>query len=206
MKRNFDIKAIKKMVKDFESEERIREEVIRLSREMIKESKQIIYALHRTSNQKNKTNKNEINKLLNDIESKKRQLLKIIKVLNPDTNISSTAFQEYGEAVCFNDFMNRKKIKTASQLGITSNEYIAALCDLTGELGRYCVIKSIRKDIKEVERAKSLIEDIMGLILEFDFRNGELRKKADAVKWNLKKAEEVLFDLSIGDGKFGGKK
>ena len=110
MKRNFDIKAIKKMVKDFESEERIREEVIRLSREMIKESKQIIYALHRTSNQKNKTNKNEINKLLNDIESKKRQLLKIIKVLNTDTNISSTAFQEYGEAVCFNDFMNRKKI------------------------------------------------------------------------------------------------
>ncbi|MBT7927970.1 hypothetical protein HN695_06565, partial [Candidatus Woesearchaeota archaeon] len=30
-----------------------------------------------------------------------------------------------------------------------------------------------------------------------DLRNGELRKKSDAIKWNLKKIEDILYDISM---------
>jgi hypothetical protein len=34
-------------------------------------------------------------------------------------------------------------------------------------------------------------------MLDFDFRSGELRKKSDAIKWNLKKIEDILYDLKL---------
>lgn len=189
--KNFETKQIKSMVRKFQRDEVIREKIIMISRDIIKESKQIIYNIHRMQ----RCERNDIQKIIRNIKIKKSKLDKLIKKYNLETGIANTAMQEYTEALCFYDFINHRKIKTASQLGVTIDDYIAGLCDLTGELGRYCVIKSIKKDISEVSRAKNLIEDIFGVILMFDFRNGELRKKSDSVKWNLKKAEEVLFEL-----------
>ena len=50
---------------------------------------------------------------------------------------------------------------------------------------------------KRAEKIKELVHDIYGEFLKLHLRNGELRKKSDAIKWNLKKLEEVMYDISM---------
>jgi hypothetical protein len=35
------------------------------------------------------------------------------------------------------------------------------------------------------------------LLAEFEFRNGNLRRKFDGVKWGVRRTEDLLYELSI---------
>ena len=61
------------------------------------------------------------------------------------------------------------------------------LCDLTGELGRKAVNEVIKKNFKQAEQIRELVDEIYGEFLKLNLRNSELRKKSDQIKWNLKK-------------------
>jgi len=165
-----------------------REDIIQLSREIINLSKQIIYAA-----QRNDMKDADIAK--NKIEEKVKQLRKINII--SDTNINSVAFQEYVEAISFYEFVKNKKIPTRAALGVSAEDYLSGICDLTGELVRKAVYDVIHKKFDEAEKIKELVHDIYGEFLKLHLRNGELRKKSDAIKWNLKKLEEVMYDIEM---------
>lgn len=165
-----------------------REEVIQLSREIITISKQIIYAAQRND-------LNEADKAIKLIKSKVNKLKKIN--INTDININSVALQEYVEAVAFYEFVKNKKIPTKASLGVSAEDYLIGLCDLTGELVRKAIYDVIHKRFDEAERIKELVHGIYGEFLKLHLRNGELRKKSDSIKWNLKKLEEVMYDISM---------
>ena len=155
-----------------------REEIIQTSREVINISKQIIYAAQR-----------------NDLSEADSAIKKINIAI--DANINSVAFQEYVEAIAFYEFVKNKKIPTRASLGVSAEEYLMGLCDLTGELVRKAVYDVIHKKFDEAARIKELVHDIYGEFLKLHLRNGELRKKSDSIKWNLKKLEEVMYDISM---------
>lgn len=165
-----------------------REEVIQLSREIITVSKQIIYAAQR----------NDLKEAEDSIRKIKDKVKKLKKInIITDTNIHSVAFQEYVEAIAFYEFVKNKKIPTKASLGVSAEDYLSGLCDLTGELGRKAIYDVIHKKFDEAERIKELVHDIYGEFLKLHLRNGELRKKSDSIKWNLKKLEEVMYDISM---------
>lgn len=60
---------------------------------------------------------------------------------------------------------------------------------VAGELMRYAVVKATARDVEEVKRCKAMVEAISGELIQFDFRNGPLRRKFDSVKYNLRKLE-----------------
>ena len=165
-----------------------REEIIQLSREIITISKQVIYAAQR----------NDLKEAERPIKTIKDKIKKLKKInINTDTNISSVAFQEYVEAAAFYEFVKNKKIPTKASLGVSAEDYLMGLCDLTGELVRKAIYDVIHKKFDEAERIKELVHDIYGEFLKLHLRNGELRKKSDSIKWNLKKLEEVMYDISM---------
>ena len=165
-----------------------REEVIETSRKIINISKQIIYAVQRNDMQ-------EASNILKNIKTKIKKLKKIKIPL--DTNINSVAFQEYVEAIAFYEFVKNKKVPTRAKLGVSAEDYLMGLCDLTGELVRKAIYDVIHKKFDEAETIKELVHDIYGEFLKLHLRNGELRKKSDSIKWNLKKLEEVMYDISM---------
>ena len=165
-----------------------REEVIQLSREIISISKQIIYAAQRNDMQEAKAS-------IKKIKDKVKKLKKIN--ITADTNINSVAFQEYVEAMAFYEFVKNNKIPTRISLGVSAENYLSGLCDLTGELVRKAIYDVIHKRFDEATNIKELVHDIYGEFLKLHLRNGELRKKADSIKWNLKKLEEVMYDISM---------
>jgi translin len=179
-----EFEAIRKELNEFEVK---REETISNSREVITLSKQIIYSVHR----------NELDaagKLLKNIKAK---INKLDAKKNYDTGISSVAFQEYVEAIVFFEVVKNGTFPSMKQLQVDVESYLSGLADLTGELGRKAVHDAIKKDFKSVLKVKEVVEDIYGEFLKFDLRNGELRKKSDAIKWNLNKLEDLVLALNL---------
>ena len=165
-----------------------REEVIQTSRHIINLSKQIIYAAQR----------NDLKEAEISIKKIKEKIKKLKKInINSDTNINSVAFQEYVEAISFYEFVKNKKIPARAALGVSAEDYLSGLCDLTGELVRKAIYDVIHKKFDEAARIKELVHDIYGEFLKLHLRNGELRKKSDSIKWNLKKLEEVMYDIEM---------
>ncbi|KUF98883.1 NAD(H) kinase 1 [Phytophthora nicotianae] len=52
-------------------------------------------------------------------------------------------------------------------------------------------VKATAREVDEVKRCKDMVEAISGELIQFDFRNGPLRRKFDSVKYNLRKLEET---------------
>lgn len=181
-----DFKKIREKLAKYDND---REELIKKARDILKLSKQLIYTIHRKSLKEAKI-------LLTNLKKEKQSLDKIAskgKKLFYEGSYSQ-AMQEYAEALAYYGFIKNKKIPAISSLKVSEEDYLMGICDLTGELTRKAVTIA-HKDPKEVEKIKNLVEELFGEFLKFDLRNSELRKKSDSIKWNLKKLEEVIYDI-----------
>ena len=165
-----------------------REEIINTSRIILKNSKSAIYSLHRT----------ELDQAKALIDDSKKLITHLRNIVNMHPHLKQNmenALEEYCEACCFYGFINDKKIPTYKELDLDPYTYLGGLSDLTGELGRRSVLEAIAKNKDEVQIIRELVDEIYGVFARLDLRNGEIRKKGDAIKWNLNKIEEVLHDL-----------
>jgi translin len=189
-----DKKEFEQMRSELEQYDDRREELIRAGRDIIKLSKQIIYAVHRKDIADAETN-------IKTIKEKTKSLSSAVKK-DPKLDIGSfkAAVQEYVEALCYYHFVKSKKLPTRKELEVDSEYYLMGICDFTGELVRYAVNAGINGDTESVVEIKKLIEEIYNEIMQFDFRNGELRKKSDQVKWDLKKLDDLVFSLKLNRG------
>ncbi len=172
--------------------DQIREDLIKKSRDILKDSKQAIYLIHR----------NELKKAQKLLENIKKRNISIKKQIKSSPKLDflgaySAAIQEFVEARCYLSFAMDKKIPSWQNMGVQVEDYLLGLCDLTGELGRRAVASVIKKDFNEVYFIKNLVEEIYGLFLKLNLRNGELRRKSDSIKWNLKKIEDIIYDMKI---------
>jgi len=181
-----DFKKIREKLAGYDKD---REELIKKARDVLKLAKQVIYSTHRKDLQ-------EASALVSKVKKEKDEL---DKIASSDNRLFyegsySQAMQEYVEALCYYGFAKNKKLPSFSVLKVNEEDYLMGICDLTGELSRKAVTIA-HKDPKKVEMIKELVEEIFGEFLKFDLRNGNLRKKSDSIKWNLKKLEEVSYDL-----------
>jgi len=184
------LKGFNEIGKKLSSYDSKREELIKKARELLKISKQVIYSVHRGNIKEASSNVNKAKKIKKELD----------KIASFDPKLIfegsySDACQEYVEAMCYYGFVKTGKIPGFKDLGVNHEDYLMGVCDLTGELARRGVSLATKRMHKDVSNVKSFVEDVYGEFLKFDLRNGSVRKKFDAVKWNLKKLEEVLYDL-----------
>ena len=162
-----------------------REGVIQGSREIITLSKQIIYGIHRNDL---RSIVPLIKKIKNKVKSLPRQHF--------DTDINKVALQEYVEALAYYHFIKYKKLISKSALKVDAEAYLLGLADLSGELVRRAGAEIIRRNYKEAERIKKFVNLLYGEFIKLELRGSDLRKKADALRWNLKKLEEIMLDFT----------
>lgn len=178
-----EFEEIKKELSLFEEK---REKAIATSRDIINLSKQIIYAIHRGDMKR-------ADDLLPEIKAKVASLPEG----NTDTDMPYVARQEYVEAATYLGFIKSGCLATRKDLDVKWPEYLAGLCDLTGELVRKAVKDVIEKRYESAKKIHRLVGEMYGAFLQFDLRGGELRKKSDSIKWNLKKLEDVMYDIEL---------
>ena len=180
------IKEFEDMRKELKKSYEKREEVIQKSREILRYSKSSIYC----------TQRDELKEAEELIKKAKKIIDELRKIITAENNIFNSALQEYVEAVCFLGIVKRNKLVERKELNVGVEDYLCGISDLTGELGRRAVLLATKKERDKVKEIYEFVDYIYGEMAGFDFRNSELRRKFDAIKWNLKKIEELRYDLS----------
>lgn len=183
-----DKDELEKISRNYEKYDSLRENVIILSRAVLKESKRLLFAMHRGKDCG-----------LNALEEAR---LNLDSVIQDDISLSKegsyiVAMQEYVEAKAYYYIINEKKLLKVSDFDVSDEIYLLGICDLCGELTRHAVVSSINKNYEIVEELREFVSNIFECLLLFNPRNGNLRKKIDAVKWELKKMEDLIFELSL---------
>lgn len=166
-----------------------REKLIKQSRVVLKLSKQVIYSVHRDEIK-------EASRLLSQIEKEKKILNKISQHSTKMKYEGSykIAIQEYVEAVLYYSFVKTGELK---EIKVDAVHFILGLCDLPGELVRKAVFLAGKGEVNKVVKIKEKVDSIYGELLKFDFRENEVRRKVDAVKYDLRKLEDLVLDLKM---------
>ena len=79
---------------------------------------------------------------------------------------------------------------------VSSHEYIGALSDFTGEIGRIAVASASKRDLAAVRCVLQVDVAIAGAITLLN-TSGKYTQKAAAVMTNMKKIEDIVYELAM---------
>ena len=187
------VKAMSDISKSYGKDDSFREKIINISREIIKPSKQAIYSVHR----------NDFANCIKLLKSAEKSISEAFRIHSKSglKEIGSlrAGLEEYVEAKAYLIFVKEQRVVLPGDLpkGIHYETYLCGIADFTGELSKRAVVLATQGSFDEVKIIKQAIDDIHELFLGFDFRSGELRKKAESIKYNLSKVENILYDISM---------
>ncbi len=105
--------------------------------------------------------------------------------------------QEWVETELLLAFLTGKALPDHHMLKVNADAYFLGMCDLSGELVRYALDAALRQDKKEVQRVKSMLDELYNAVQCFIVR-GEMRKKADRLRWDLERIAHVLVGMNHG--------
>ncbi len=185
---------LEKIRKGMEKFDKVREEVIREGRKIIKTSKTAIGAVHRDELS---LAEKSIATMKADLDTLKEKVKKAPRLQYEGT--FKVAIQEYVEAVSLLEFIKNGKIIEYSEEFLDHENYLMGLCDLGGELVRKAINASINEHYTLVTKIRKAIEELYIEMSKFELRNGELRRKYDGIKYDLKKLDDVVFQLKMKD-------
>ena len=176
--KNLD-KIVNKIEKSIDNKDKIREQALRSSREIIIGCRKAIQLIHQESM------KNAVNNI-KKASTKLQSLYELTKGY-PElfhAGFVENAAQELVEAQCFYNIMKERDLPDPDDIKTTYSSYLLGLCDLVGELRR-ASLDSIRLgEAKEADNYLSMMDEIYDVIIRFDYPSGliPIKKKQDMVR------------------------
>lgn len=80
---------------------------------------------------------------------------------------------------------------------IQAEDYLMGLISLVNELSRYSVNAVTSGNLEEPYKASAFVKNIMSGFSMLNLKNDNLRKRFDSLKYDIKKIEEVVYDISL---------
>ncbi|MBW2967518.1 hypothetical protein KY362_03455 [Candidatus Woesearchaeota archaeon] len=185
-----DLDSIRKSIDLYDKQ---RDVQIKASREVVKLSKQVIYAVHRDDM---KSASKSLTEMKNGFAALKAAA-KHPKLMTSGSY--KVAVQEFVEALSFFELSNGRHVPPNTKLKLDPEYYLMGLIDLTGELVRKAINSSINGDYATSVKLKGLVSELYDQLMLFNFSGGELRKKFDSVKYDLKKLDDLVLSLKMNN-------
>ena len=184
-------KLFARLKKEYDTYESQRRELIGISNNALSKSKQAIFALHRDD-------ADAAARLLHEVEDTFTALEKRFAKIDGLRweGAYRAALEEYVEAKLFFEFLRTGVVAEIKTVQIDADTYFGGLSDLTGEMTRKCVQRATQGRMADVEKLTEAVRAIVGELIKFDL-TGYLRTKYDQAKQNLRRVEEVLYDIKI---------
>ncbi|KAI0399804.1 putative sequence-specific DNA binding protein [Xylaria palmicola] len=88
-------------------------------------------------------------------------------------------------------------LKDRDAFHVTIEEYLLALTDITEELSRLAMNSVTLGDAALTVRISGFIKDLFAGFQLLNLKNDVVRRRVDAVKYHVKKVEDVIYDLSL---------
>ena len=186
-----DKKLFIKLHKDYDSYDIGRRIIIKHSNDILKLSKQAIFALHRDNVADAKKKIDAAGKELKYLEKK----IKDEKGLQYEGSYLA-GVEEFVEAQLFYQFIKTGKVGEIKDYNIGTNSYLGGFSDLTGEIVRRAVYLATKRKYNEVAKCREAIEEVVGQLILLNL-GGYLRTKFDQAKNSLRKIEDIMYDLEL---------
>jgi len=186
-----DRKYLADLKKQVAAHEAGRREVIKFAGDALSLAKRTIFALHRDD-------RAAAAKLLGEAEAGIAAVEKIA-AKQPEMAAEGSfraALEEFVEAQLYRQFVETGSLGKVAAKHVDYEIYLSGLSDLTGELQRRQVRLATEGKLDEARRIKDVMEAVVAELLDMDL-GGYLRNKFDQAKNNLRRAEEVLYELSL---------
>ena len=186
--KNLD-KIVNKIEKSIDDKDKVREQALRSSREIIIGCRKAIQLIHQES----------MKNALGNIKKASTKLQGLYELTKSYPEIYHAGFvenaaQELVEAHCFYNIMKGKDLPDPDQIKTTYSSYLLGLCDLVGELRR-TALDSIRSgNAKEADNCLNMMEEIYDVIIRFDYPSGliPIKKKQDMVRGLIERTRGEL--------------
>nr|XP_043610399.1 translin [Erigeron canadensis] len=85
----------------------------------------------------------------------------------------------------------------ASEFGLDVEDYLIGICFMSNELPRYVVNQVTAGDYDCPRKVLKFLTDLHASFRLLNLRNDLLRRKFDGMKYDLRKVEEVFYDVKI---------
>jgi len=179
-------KAISEMVEELKKRERSQDELLRLTRELVRECANAIKSVH-----------------ARDMENAKKHLagadalVKKVKAIDKNfEHISSQSLQEYAEVKMLVATVAGKALPTYKELQIPFESWLTGLCDVVGELRREMLEALKRGKKAEAKKFFEKMNEIYESMLPLRFSNSLLpnfRRKQDVARGQVEQARSELL-------------
>ena len=180
-----------KQVEKLNQQRKEREIIINAGRKVLMAGKSATFALHDGDKKLAEDKISEGLALAKELEKK----IKKIEALNSDGSWQAS-IEELTEAYLFNLVVNKKDLKPLPLKSVQAYAYLGALADVSGELVRYAVLRATEGDVAMVDYCcVSAKEIVRGL--NNSYLSGPLRQKSDDSKRNIKRLEQIRYELSL---------
>lgn len=185
-----ELEAMRQRLQEYDAR---REDVIKRSRDVQKLSKQAVFAVHRGSN-------TEAAAKIAAAKAIARDLMDIV-ALEPTLRAGSfsNSLEEWAEASLLLAWVTDRRIESLLDLEpVNTVEYLGALSDFTGEIGRLAVIRATSRDMLYVRQVLETDVAVSAALLSVHGQvGGQFFRKVEAVTTNLKKVEELVYELTL---------
>lgn len=184
-------KLLQELKKLHDAYETARREVIALASKAQHASKRAIFAVQRDDEKGAKALLTEAEAALEAIRERAASAPRLAH-----EGSYRAALEEYAEARFTLQLV--AKGEASGVEGLDEETQIAGLCDAVGELVRMMTIRATEKRDKEVRELKARVDEVLAGLSAMDF-SGYLRTKFDQSRGHLRRAEEIMYDLSLRD-------
>ncbi|MEM0378349.1 MAG: haloacid dehalogenase [Thermosphaera sp.] len=170
------------VAKTLDEKDRVREEAIRLSREIVRRAGDLISMVHNRRF-------NEADETLQVLNLRKEELMRLL--LNHTdllySGLAYNAFSEYAEALVVYSLILKKKMPSITEIGVPVPAYLQGLGDVVGELRRHVVDLL---DEAKVEEASNFLK-----VMELIYENLKRLDYPDAITPGLRHKVDVAARL-----------
>lgn len=174
-----------------------REEILKLSRVMIRDCSIAIKHIHRKEFQKYQEKINSIKKLHEEL----------VKSVNRNPGIFfrylKTPEQEYTESIVFYSIIHKKAIPSPFDLGVNPINYILGLADVVGELRRFALDNIRNSQVKDLNDVLESMDEIYANLFSLDYPSGvtqDLRHKVDVARNIIEKTRgDISLSVQMND-------
>ncbi len=174
----------------------VRENLIKLGREMVRNSGYVITYIHSgkwVEAEESLHKLREANARLRDVLSK--------HPCYEFTNMVIDYLSEYAEAEIFYNLVKNRKLVVSEELGIDYVPYVLGLLDVIGELKRYVLtLLSLEKSLSEAMEFFNLMEIIYEHLQHLDYPDAILpnaRRKIDVARGVIELLRYLLVEVSF---------
>ncbi len=182
-------KIIKKIERNIDDKDRVREKALRYSREIIICCRKAIQLIHNNSLKKS-------NNLINEASSKLLDLYALTKNHNDlsHSGFVENAAQEVVEARCLFNIIKEKDLPDPDELHVSYSAYLNGLCDVVGEFRRKALDLILNGKPEKANDYLKFMEEIYEAILRFDYPSGliPIKKKQDMIRGIIEKTRGEL--------------